>query len=209
MASLLHPMKRSRNEILSTAIKAARGAGHPVGLAEDMARAALWLCANEFDGVGALMSELRSETGEVEYENGADGLTLKGASTACLAVCAVDALAARMSKNAVLENVTNPLILLGVCACGSIELDTTIDIGDWARVTRGEIDHLGDDPHVGAYRLSLGDPEQAVAKEEPSGPLEIEDHRWSVLEAMAARTYVPASTESRAKGAGAGLTDND
>ena len=209
MASVFHQMRRSQNEVLSTAIKAARGAGHPVGLAEDMARAALWLCVNGFDGVGALMAELRSETGAIEYENGRDGLVLKGASTACLAVCAIDALAARMSQKAVLENVSNPLILLGICACGSRELGTKINVGDWAQVTHGEIDHMGSDAHFGAYRLTLSDPDHALKVAEPSGPLEIEDHRWSVLEAMAARTYVPASTESRAKGAGAGLTDND
>lgn len=32
---------------------------------------------------------------------------------------------------------------------------------------------------------------------------------WAVLKALAARTYVPATEESRLRGAGAGLRDND
>ncbi|WP_050932117.1 hypothetical protein [Aestuariivita boseongensis] len=44
---------------------------------------------------------------------------------------------------------------------------------------------------------------------QPAGPLEITDTLWVALDAYAARTYVPESEASRAKGAGAGAIDND
>jgi hypothetical protein len=37
----------------------------------------------------------------------------------------------------------------------------------------------------------------------------VTDGVWQALEGIGARTYVPASAQSRATGAGAGLTDND
>lgn len=42
-----------------------------------------------------------------------------------------------------------------------------------------------------------------------TGPRDIPDDLWAVLEYMAQATYVPASKASRATGAGAGLDDND
>ena len=202
-------MNRSHNEISSMATKAARGAGHPAGLAEDMGAAVLWLCQNHFDGVGALISELRSEVGPVQYETSKDGIKLSGASTACLAVCGMDGLAAGLSEAAVLVNVSNPLMLLGICANASADLEKRINLGNWAQVERGHILSVGDDPHVGDYVLSVddgsGEPREARSVE----PIDVPDHRWSVLEALAARTYVPATAASRVSGAGAGLTDND
>jgi len=170
-------MKRSQNEILAMATKAARGAGHPTGLAEEMANAALWLCQN--------------------------------ASTACLAICGMDGLAAGISRQAILTDVRNPLMLLGICATASVEMQTGVELDEWAKVDQGGVISIGDEPPIGDYALRLYESSKAVANTANGDQLDIPDHRWSVLEALAARTYVPASTESRASGAGAGLTDND
>jgi len=191
------------------AIKAARGAGHPTGLAEDMGRATLWLCQNQFDGIGVLIAELRLAAGPVQYETTTTGIKLSGASTACLAVCGMDALAAGLSASALLENVSNPLMLLGVCANASAALDTHVEIGNWAKVDNGQIISLGDEPHMGDYVLTVAISTKEAQPPPSLDPIDIPEHRWSVLEALAARTYVPATASSRASGAGAGLTDND
>ncbi len=209
MASLFCPVKRSQNEIVAMATKAARGAGHPLGLAEEMARAALWLCQNQFDGIGVLIEELRSQTGPVEYETTPDGITLKGASTACLAICGMDGLAAGISQQAVLVQVNNPLMLLGVCAAASVDMKTAVELGDWAKLDQGDIVSMTDTPPVKDCAIKLSAPTATIAKPPSDAQLDIANHRWSVLEAFAARTYVPASAQSRASGAGAGLTDND
>lgn len=41
------------------------------------------------------------------------------------------------------------------------------------------------------------------------GPITVSDVAWDGLKALAARTYVPESTRSRASGAGANLDDNE
>ena len=202
-------MMRSQNEILNMAVKAARGAGHPFGLAEEMGKAALWLCQNQFDGVGVLTTELRSTSGAVQYETTSEGIALSGASTACLAVCGMDGLAAGMSIGAILTNVNNPLMLLGICAAASVEMQTGVELDNWAKVDQGHIVALGDEPPESDYKLRLYGSDDPVSRGVDDAQIDIPDHRWSVLEALAARTYVPATTESRASGAGAGLTDND
>ena len=209
MAPLFCTMKRSQNEIFGMSVKAARGAGHPMGLAEDMARATLWLCQNHFDGIGVLITELRLESGPVQYETSSAGIKLSGASTACLAVCGMDGLAAGLSKSAILENVTNPLMLLGICADASKGLEKRVDVDEWAVLDNGQIISVGDDPKIGDYRLKMSNSTHQGPVSDGIEPTDIPDHRWSVLEALAARTYVPATAESRAAGAGAGLTDND
>lgn len=209
MASLFYPMNRSENEIIGMATKAARGAGYPTGLAEEMARAAFWLCQNRFDGVGVLISELRSESGPVQYETTAAGITLSGASTACLAVCGMDGLAAGISQQAILIDVHNPLMLLGICATASVEMQTGVKLDEWANIDQGDVISMKDELPVGDYALKLCDCKEAATEKSNNTQLDIASHRWSVLEALAARTYVPASAESRASGAGAGLTDND
>lgn len=202
-------MMRSQNEILSMATKAARGAGHLSSLAEDMGRATLWLCQNDFDGVGALIQEIRSGNDPVEYQTGEDGITLSGGSAACLAVCAMDGLAAGISLSAILKNTENPPMLLGVCAILSIDLQTGVQLGDWAKLGHGSLLALSDQPPTGDCTLRLLTKTKPAVTEPVAEQIDIADHRWSVLETLAARTYVPATTESRAKGAGAGLTDND
>ncbi len=43
----------------------------------------------------------------------------------------------------------------------------------------------------------------------PSGSIEVDDELWGRLQRLGARTYVPASADSRAKGAGPGRQDHD
>jgi len=51
----------SQNEIASMLYKASVGSGRSVGLAQDIARAGVWLCCNGHQGVAVTLEHLRSE----------------------------------------------------------------------------------------------------------------------------------------------------
>jgi hypothetical protein len=52
-------------------------------------------------------------------------------------------------------------------------------------------------------------PPDAAWRSEGTEPVQVDDAVWAALQKFAARTYVPASEQSRLMGAGAGLLDND
>ena len=52
-------------------------------------------------------------------------------------------------------------------------------------------------------------PPGAMTAAASAGPVAVDDEIWRRLAAFATRTCVPASAASRARGAGAGLSDND
>ena len=58
-------MQRSLNEIETTLVKAARGSGQPIGIAEDLARAGVWLCRLGCDGVSVVLASLEA-TSEID-----------------------------------------------------------------------------------------------------------------------------------------------
>ncbi|MCR9127812.1 MAG: DUF3726 domain-containing protein [Rhodobacteraceae bacterium] len=63
-----------------------------------------------------------------------------------------------------------------------------------------------------ALALARGiDPDALAPQPEQARPAgtDVAEAGWDRLEALAARTYVPATAASRAAGAGAGLSDND
>ena len=65
-------------------------------------------------------------------------------------------------------------------------------------------------PLAAARGWSLTDGQKSeIAVDRQEGPLEISDTIWAALDMYAARTYVPESEASRARGAGAGQIDND
>ncbi len=202
-------MMRSQNEIRSTCVKAARGAGHSSGLADDLAAAALWLCQNHFDGIGVLLAELRMEAKQANYQHIGGILQLDGASAGCVAVCAVDGLLSGMVQQAELKSVSNPLMVLGVLGTASHDHNCAIKVDGWAEVNCGQVVSVGDTPPADECVVRLAETRASQKATAAVSQIDIEDHRWSVLEAFAARTYVPATAQSRAAGAGAGLTDND
>ncbi len=139
-------MRRAVNEIAGLVLKACRGAGLPLGVAEDIGQAAAHMTPEALSDLAGLLSEP----------------ALHGRLTGLC--CALDAR-----------------------ACG--QDDALPDCGS-ALVTA-----------VSACRAGSAPP--------PPGPREISGATWSLLERFAARTYVPATEESRRSGAGAGQIDND
>ena len=185
-------MTFSLNEVEATVRKAARGAGLPIGIAEDIGRAAAWLCARGEDGSAAALEGLR------RYDASRPcALNEAGADPAARAVIeglsAIDLIIAGCRDRVELSGLDVPMLLrglVGISTAGrelAIELDLGLD--GHATLIRREWHAAESAPHT---RRHEADP--AV---------------WHELQGLAARTYVPASEASRAHGAGAGLVDRD
>ena len=150
-ASLRPGVIRARAEVAALLMKAARGAGLPLALAEDLYQMADFISADDAMHVAADIA--------------AGGPALLELTHA-----------------------------LDEMACGETQKIEAPLAGALA-ATRGWV-------LIGGERRE-GRPEKLA------GPIELSDEVLSRLEALAARTYVPESDASRARGAGAGAIDND
>lgn len=188
----------SRNEIETTCQRAALGVGLAHGLAEDAAAIAAWLAAS-----GELAAEIM-----LRALLSAEAC---GVSVPCFSQ---DGNIWRPAQDAIV-----PALVAGPSAA------------DLLRADPGAVVHIGriDEPRVIAAALALAGLDAAEVPLErgqsmrltarpgrplatPRPPAEgfaVADAVWRELLKLAARTYVPASEQSRLKGAGAGLSDND
>jgi hypothetical protein len=187
----------SRNEIETTCQRAALGVGLAHGLAEDAAAIAAWLAADGEDVAAIMLAALSSVD-----ENGFP------------VPCFIHD--ERVWRSA--EQVIVPALVAGPCAT------------DLLRAEPGAVIQIcrTDEPRVIAAALALAGLDAAEVPLErgqsmrltarpcarpPPRPLAegftVADAVWRELLKLAARTYVPASEQSRLKGAGAGLSDND
>ena len=181
-------MSRSLNEVAGLALKAARGAGFPLGHAEDFARAVVVLAATRPAALPEVSRALQATRSPAKCTQEGAVLTVDGTSIIMAAPVALDALATD---------------------CHTVRL-SGVDAPDllWAYLQVAARDQSvfagfsGDDP------VTLSRCEN-VDVPDISGPVEIPDDVWAVWDALAQKTYVPATAASRLAGAGAGLTDND
>lgn len=195
------PADLSLNEVATLAAKAARGAGLTWGAAEDAGRAAVWLARH----LGAWADQLIAL---LENPPPADQSPLLLAGP-----LADGALAEAASMAAPIW--VAPLVLLGPGRVGPLALRLGI-----AKIhaNPGEIPSAS----LPAAALASLPPGDVSLRRSPTRlpplahPLPVRFRRGSVslgalarLEALAALTYVPASDDSRLRGAGAGLLDDE
>ena len=192
-------MSWSLGEFRALAVKAARGSGMPWGLAEEAGFAAERLEANGICGADALASYLQN----------ADPL-----DTAHSPVL----LGTRLSDANSTENQFPALInepILIVPFLQDFAGDKTLVLS-WG-ATRALITASGfsvEGPQLAASgepvtcELSTTDKSGSGSDRTSRVPDERSD-AMRILEDLAKKTYAPATEESRAKGAGAGLNDND
>ena len=169
----------SINEVAGTVLKAARGAGIPLGQAEDMARVAGYLVGIKGD-VSVVTAALREPPIAAQTKWEANSLTVSG-SVAMIAPVICDAF--RMGYETV--TFSDPQHSAYIAAALAVE-----DVPLWwegRTVKRGDCEILPTKP----------------------GPVTVPRADWDIWLALAAKTYVPESETSRLAGAGAGLTDND
>jgi hypothetical protein len=192
----------SLNEIDTAVKRAARGAGLSWGLAEDAGKAARLLAARGVCGLDLVLRALRAEdSGRPEESPFRIGPALCDG-----------AFAARPDGSIHIGPVRDPVMLAGYAALLAIstgralcvswpDCDVLLDAG--ATQVRGAGLGATVAPQV---RVA---PVPAVVGRDRGARSETDEETWSALLALGERTFVPASAQSRATGAGAGLSDND
>jgi Protein of unknown function (DUF3726) len=220
----------SLNEIEMMVWKAARGAGLPWGLAEEMGQAARWLAGRGLEWAEPLVAALTEAEGRegvllppvLADDGGWDPVFADGWISPILCGPLLTDIASDIGTNRplIFRRVAQPLLMLPFAAGAARELGFGLTLRIDAAVFRFDggtgaegpsalpnstlaeriVLSMEDDRPVGPDRAAL----QAAAPRRPipAAPLER-------LDAWVHRTYVPASAESRRAGAGAGLTDND
>lgn len=216
-------MNLSLNEIEGLSKKAARGAGLSWGLAEEAGKAARWLSEHGLNGLALLGEQLRLDDG-IAYQELAPLVDKGHWQAASRPMCPLIA-GATLSDHVqllselgelVLTSVSHPLLLAPFASRMAQCLGRPVHLS-WAGCS------LFFDAQGGGFvrdegGLFLG----SVAAVSCAVAIAVPDHAEqcgsipavdeSVLayfNALAYRTYVPASEASRLQGAGAGLSDND
>lgn len=215
----------SLNEVEGLAAKAARGAGLAWGMAEETAKAARWLAACGLDWAPSLATLLATHprlATPVPRPSAPLGPAITGQVLSPLATGAyLDDLGA-LAGDLKIPTMAHPLWLLPFAARTAAEIEAALVLG-WAGITITVWPFGGD---VAGDRAALYVPctdgvswthlqPGAVAPVATTSlirasrsPVATTD--WLALANLGARTYVPATAISRAKGAGAGAAvDND
>lgn len=186
----------SYNEVQSLTRKAAGGAGLPHGMAEDIGRAGAWLSARGVDAVGIVVAALGDDA--------------RGGQALLLGQAAIDALCCGEIEHVSLQGRKESTLLIGLAGVAAME--TGLNIG---------LEHGNGDvvPLAGVSNASGLMTDTRALRRLPDGdasacsgtprPAATDAVAYAAALALAARTYVPATDFSRARGAGAGTTDND
>ncbi len=216
-------MSQSLNEIEGLAKKAARGAGRAWGIAEEAGKATRWLESFGLPGGAALAGLLDLTDGIAPDTIAPSGLTRPWHAPAGL-LCPLAAGATltdsadQLAGGAILElqSLSHPVLIAPFVAWSAAYLRQPIGL-NWRNVSI-QTDGFGvwiDDPYqlvaacdvvtvtCGVTRV------QRATFSPPSHRGQIDSSAWDRLANFAARTYAPATEQSRALGAGAGATDND
>ncbi|WP_419904355.1 DUF3726 domain-containing protein [Kiloniella sp.] len=219
----------SLNEIEASARKAARGAGMTWGLAEEAGKATRWLAARGLPNVTTLLTLLKENDGK-DYQSLCPQNMSNSWSASGGVLCPIIAGSTLndLAHNIILgqeinlESVQCPALILPILGRASKALaqgfivcwdDVVIKIlPDMLYLEKGKVVDVGITfaakvMVAGLLSDDINTKGQKIDRVVQGVPLGNQD--WSDLQVLAARTYVPASEESRRLGAGAGLTDND
>jgi hypothetical protein len=215
----------SLNEIDALVRKAARGSGLTWGLAEEAGKATRWLAARRLPSVTVVAGLLEQNDGLPyealcpQIENGA-WRAKRGRLCPLITGAAlndrVEAIAG--GQDICLAVVSYPILLLPFLGRACEVTGQAIDLG-WDDVRMRvlpEGSHIeGNGRDLGAagatqvtVRAASQGASESVSSARTDG-IEVDPAVWSLLNQFAIRTYVPASEESRMRGAGAGDSDVD
>jgi len=214
----------SINEIESLARRAARGAGLTWGLAEEAGKATRWLAARRLPCVNLLAGHLHANDGAA-YDalvpvttnsrwQARSGLLCPIITGAALSDISKDI---AVGERITLAAVAYPLLLSAFLGRAAKANGQGFELR-WSGVTilclpGGPCIEARDQGALEADRATdvcvgaTNGEGQPIERRPESVPVASED--WALLKGLAARTYVPATVESRMRGAGAGLSDND
>ncbi len=210
-------MSFSLNEIEATAKRATRGAGYPWGLAEEAAKATRWLAAHDLDACAELAA-LLTQVEEVPLADlspdprGTTWVAPGGTLCPLAAGAALSDRAAELPDAGIrLEQVVRPALLVPFAALIAQQTRRPVTLrweGGGAITDGAALDLSGTAPDLAPLveltpggQIGAATPMRSRAR--PAAEI------WATLNRFAHRTYAPATEESRLKGAGAGLSDND
>jgi len=187
----------SGSELFAAAAKALLGAGVGRAIADDGARAALWLHDMGYDGTASILEA-------------ADGTT----SAKTLGVSHVDLLVSHATTEANIADLDSPLLFVGLLGLAARQHGLRFTLGAEADLRAiaitptfvfGPVDELTTpltvecSPTAEPHNISTALPAR----------VEVTATAWQRVNEAAARIYVPSNERSRATGAGAGLIDVD
>jgi hypothetical protein len=230
-------VRLSLSEVEVTTRKAALGAGFPLGLAEEAGACAAWLAAAGFPFdrlVAAALLTAAPERPRVIRRGNVYEVAGEGACSAIrILPSACDLIIASASARrqiSVEARVDVPALAIAQAALATaasavplaVEIDTKLSAvaGENSIVLFGAIGERAALPERVAIRLategdavglqSVDGVEIAVARSLAfEEGVVAEDSYWQQISSLSARTLVPATTQSREHGAGAGLIDSD
>ena len=190
----------SANETVFIVSRAVKGAGAPFGLGEDIAGGVVWLARRGEPAAAALADALErfaaaKSSAALAFETGAEGGQLvttdgKPASALFAGSAAADWLQIGCGRRALdVSQVDQPLLAAAVAAAILQRLGGLLQFHGHDRIT-----------YDGADRRSAATDDHAIMMDRPA---------WQVVQSFFAQALVPATTESRTHGAGAGLVDRD
>jgi Protein of unknown function (DUF3726) len=218
-------MRRSLNEIEAQLRKAARGAGHSWGLAEEAGKAGRWLAMHGIDGLSAFAALFEQNDGRSYDEmapRSSEGIWRAGDGRLCPLIAGA-ALADRAEDFANgstvrLATISWPILLAPFAATVASVTGAPIAL-EWPGVlftfedagirveAASDVSTTASAPHASCRRLASA-AQGRILRPEIVGAIVAPDV-WRRLDSFVQRTYVPASEQSRLKGAGAGLLDTD
>lgn len=201
-------MNLSLNEVEAMAKKATRGAGYAWGLAEEAAKATRWLSGRGVDGVAVLAAALSRRGGCAAAGQG--GCRTCSACPLGAGPAVSDTAATLTVRDMRFDAVAQPMLLVPFAAMAARRIGATVTVasGPGVAVTDGtQLALSGSFPTEAAVAVSVGGTVQKPVA--PTTRATPDIVAWAQIEALAHRTYAPATEESRALGAGAGLSDND
>ncbi|MEL7525264.1 MAG: DUF3726 domain-containing protein [Pseudomonadota bacterium] len=208
-------MTLSLNEIEATAKRAARGAGYSWGLAEEASKAARWLSSHGQDGIAALALLLEKGLAQSpDHQPRATDEIWQGDGDLCPLVTGAflsDCAQNLRSGPVDMRRVAVPLLILPFAANAAAELRCCVTVETDGRVAMTDGSNLlcADRLPELAERITVR-PAGTIPSWQPHGARATPDpDSWTRLGVLAHRTYAPATDESRLRGAGAGLSDND
>ena len=208
-------MTLALNEVEATAKKAARGVGYSWGLAEEAGKAVRWLCARDVDGCAALAALLERIDGVDQAAllpvPGNDVWAASGIVCPFMAGVALSDRAAILGGGLTIENVICPILLAPFAASVAETREVMVSMRfDGVTVSTDGVElSITGDWNVRAATIGLDLKGKLGSLLPHSTRAHPDKSVWDVLNQFAHRTYAPATEESRLKGAGAGLSDND
>ncbi len=200
----------SLGELQALVSKAARGAGRSFGMAEEAGRAARWLTERGGNGAGAVarLLELTDGADMARLSPELPGMTCRGRAMCPLILGAYLSDTGRLPEGPV-GPVLEPLILAPFLADLTGVDGVRADWGEGAFGITGDGDLTGETGSAAARVLTLSAGALPGTAHGRRRRARVVPPAYTILMTLAARTYAPATEESRARGAGAGLIDSD